>query len=161
MPAVSAGPAGRNCFRRDGSVWALAYGGVQAYVPHAKGLQDIPALLAHPCQPIPASELAGMITRSRGEPALDRRALAACRARLRDLDDDIAEADSDNDPERAARARAERDAFATELTRSVGRGGRPRRLGDDTEKTRKTVTIRIQRALRLLDSHHPALASHL
>jgi hypothetical protein len=34
-------------------------------------------------------------------------------------------------------------------------------LGDDTEKARKTVTIRIQRALRLLDSHHPALASHL
>ena len=78
-----------------------------------------------------------------------------------DLDDDIDEADANNDPERAARARAERDALIAELTRSVGRGGRPRRLGDDTEKARKTVTIRIQRALRLLDSHHPALASHL
>jgi hypothetical protein len=82
-------------------------------------------------------------------------------ARLRDLDDDIAEADSNNDPERTARAQAERDALVRELTRSVGRGGRPQRLGDDTEKARKTVTIPIQRALRLLDSHHPALASHL
>ena len=152
---------GSNRFRRDGAVWGLAYGGVQTHVPHAKGLQDIAVLLARPGQPVPASDLAGTITRSHGEPALDRQALAAYRARLRDLDDDIAEADSDNDPERAARARAERDALVTELTRSVGRGGRPRRLGDDTEKARKTVTIRIQRALRLLDRHHPALASHL
>jgi AAA ATPase-like protein len=153
--------SGRNRFRRDGMVWAVAYDGVQAYVPHAKGMHDIAVLLAHPGQPVSASDLAGTITRSRGEPTLDRQALAAYRARLRDLDDDIAEADSNNDPERAARARAERDALVAELTRSVGRGGRPRRLGDDTEKARKTVTIRIQRALRLLDSHHPALASHL
>jgi len=154
-------PNGGNRFRRDGPVWAVTYGGVQAHVPHAKGMHDIAVLLAHPGQPVPASDLAGTITRSRGEPALDRQALAAYRARLRDLDDDIAEADSNNDPERAARARAERDALVAELTRSVGRGGRTRRLGDDTEKARKTVTIRIQRALRLLDSHHPALASHL
>ena len=154
-------PNERNRFHRDGTVWAVAYGGVQAHVPDAKGMQDIAALLAHPGQPIPASDLAGTITRSRGEPTLDRQALAAYRARLRDLDDDIAEADSNNDPERAARARSERDALVAELTRSVGRGGRPRRLGDETEKARKTVTIRIQRALRLLDSHHPALASHL
>jgi hypothetical protein len=154
-------PNGRNRFRRDGTVWAVAYDGVQAHVPHVKGLHDIAVLLAHPGQPVSASDLAGTITRSRGEPALDRQALAAYRARLRDLDDDIAEADSHNDPERAARARTERDALIAELTRSLGRGGRPRRLGDDTEKARKTVTIRIQRALRLLDSHHPALASHL
>ena len=154
-------PNVRNQFRRDGTVWAVAYDGVQAHVPHAKGMQDIAALLAHPGQPISASDLAGTITRSRGEPTLDRQALAAYRARLTDLDDDIAEADANYDPERAAHAQAERDALVTELTRSVGRGGRPRRLGDDTEKARKTVTIRIQRALRLLDSHHPALATHL
>src|SRR5262249_31490549 len=134
---------GRNRFRRDGAVWAVAYGGVQAHVPHAKGMHDIAILLAHPGQPIPAGDLAGTVTRSRGEPALDRQALGAYRARLRDLDDDIAEADTNNDPERAARARAEKDALIAELTRSTGRGGRPRRLGDDTEKARKTVTIRI------------------
>jgi hypothetical protein len=130
-------------------------------VPHAKGLGDIAVLLASPGQPVPASDLAGAITRSRGDPALDRQALAAYRARLHELDDDIAEADDNNDPERLARARAERDGLVAELTRSLGRGGKPRRLGDDTEKARKTVTIRIQRALRMLDSHHPALASHL
>ena len=118
-------------------------------------------LLARPGQPVPASELAGTIAPSRGEPALDRRALSAYRARLRDLDDDIAEAEASHDLERATRARLERDAITSELTRSVGRGGGPRRLGDDTEKARKTVTARIHRALRILDVHHPALAAHL
>jgi hypothetical protein len=152
---------GRNRFRRDGAVWSVAYDGVQAYVPHARGLTDIAVLLARPGQPVPASDLAGAITRSRGEPALDRQALANYRARLRELDDDLAEADHNNDPEPLARARAERDALVAELTRSLGRGGKPRRLGDDTEKARKTVTNRIRRALRMVDSQHPALASHL
>jgi hypothetical protein len=110
---------------------------------------------------VPASELAGTIAPSRGEPALDRRALTAYRARLRDLDDDIAEAEANHDLERTTRARLERDALTSELTRSVGRSGRPRRLGDDTEKARKTVTARIHRALRILDVHPPALAAHL
>jgi hypothetical protein len=98
---------------------------------------------------------------SRGEPALDRQAVAAYRARLRDLGDDIAEAETNHDPERATRARLEHDALVAELTRSVGRSGQPRRLGDDTEKARKTVTARIHRALRFLDGCHPALAGHL
>src|SRR5207245_5706322 len=91
-----------NRFRRDGAVWAVAYGGVQAHVPHAKGMQDIAVLLAHLGQPVSAGDLAGTITRSRGEPALDRQAVAAYRARLRDLDDDIAEADANKHTEPAA-----------------------------------------------------------
>jgi hypothetical protein len=75
------------------------------HVPDGKGLHDIAVLLARPGQPAPASDLAGTIAPSRGEPALDRRALAEYRARLRDLDDDIADAESGHDPERAARAR--------------------------------------------------------
>jgi hypothetical protein len=155
------GRPGPNTFRPAGAVWAVAFGGTRTHVPDSKGLHDIAVLLARPGQPVPASDLAGTIAPSRGEPALDRRALAAYRARLRDLDDDIADAESGHDPERATRARLERDALVAELTRSVGRGGRPRRLGDDTEKARKTVTARIHRALRLLDTHHPALAAHL
>ena len=155
------GDPGRGTFRPAGAVWVVAFGGTRTHVPDSKGLHDIAVLLARPGQPVPASDLAGMIAPSRGEPALDRRALATYRARLRDLDDDIADAESSHDPERATRARLERDALVAELARSVGRGGRPRRLGDDTEKARKTVTARIHRALRLLDTHHPALAAHL
>ena len=155
------GRAAPSRFQPAGAVWSIAFGGVETHVPDSKGLHDIAVLLARPGQPVPASELAGTIAPSRGEPALDRRALTAYRARLRDLDDDIAEAEANHDLERATRARLERDALTSELTRSVGRGGRPRRLGDDTEKARKTVTARIHRALRILDVHHPALAAHL
>jgi hypothetical protein len=92
---------------------------------------------------------------------LDRQALAAYRARLRDLDDDIVEADADHDLDRAANARLERDSFVDQLSRAVGLGGRPRRLGDETEKARKTVTARIRRALDQLDDSHAPLAVHL
>jgi tetratricopeptide (TPR) repeat protein len=155
------GRAAAGRFQPAGAVWSIAFGGVETHVPDSKGLHDIAVLLARPGQPVPASELAGTVAPSRGEPALDRRAIAAYRARLRDLDDDIAEAEAGHDLERATRARLERDALTSELTRSMGRGGRPRRLGDDTEKARKTVTARIHRALRVLDVHHPALAAHL
>ena len=155
------GLAAPNRFQSAGAVWSVVFGGVETHVPDSKGLHDIAVLLARPGQPVPACELAGIVAPSPGEFALDRRALAAYRARLRDLGDDITEAEAMNDLERASRARLERDALTGELARSVGRGGRRRRLGDDTEKARKTVTARIHRALRVLDAHHPALAAHL
>jgi len=148
-------------FRLAGAVWSVAFGGAEAHVPDSKGMHDLAVLLARPGQPVAASELAGVAAPSRGEPSLDRRALAEYRARLRELEDDTSEADANHDLERAARARLERDALVAELSRSVGRGGRPRRLGDETERARKTVTARIYRALRLLDTLHPRLAAHV
>lgn len=150
-----------NRFQRTGPVWSVSFGGAQAIVPDAKGLRDIATLLARPGQHVPAKQLAGTAAPSRGQPAVDQTAVAAYRTRLADLDDDIAQADSDHDLERGARARVERDAIVTELSRSLGRGGRPRRLGDDTEKARKTVTARIHRAVRLIENHHTLLADHL
>lgn len=40
-------------------------------------------------------------------------------------------------------------------------GGRTRRLGDEAERARKTVTARIRDTLRKLDTLHPELAAHL
>jgi hypothetical protein len=40
-------------------------------------------------------------------------------------------------------------------------GGRRRRLGDEPEQARKTVTAQIKDTLRRLDQHHPELAEHL
>ena len=94
-------------------------------------------------------------------PTLDRQALTAYRTRLRDLEDDITEADTNHDLDRAGNARIERDALIAELTRSVGHHGRPRRLGDDNERARKTTTARIRRAIQDLDTYHHPLADHL
>jgi hypothetical protein len=55
----------------------------------------------------------------------------------------------------------ERDALLAELRGASGLGGRPRRLGDPTERARKTVTARIRDTLRHLDRRHPELADHL
>jgi hypothetical protein len=58
------------------------------------------------------------------DPILADRARAAYRARLAQLDGELAEADTHGDIERSARLAAERDALIGELTRAAGLGGR-------------------------------------
>ena len=47
------------------------------------------------------------------------------------------------------------------LTVAAGLGGRSRRLGDDTERARKTVSARVRDALSKIEHVHPELADHL
>ncbi len=96
-----------------------------------------------------------------GDEILDEKARNQVRARLVDLEEEIAEAEEWNDPERAARARDERDALLHELARALGLGGRARRLGDEAERARKAVTARIRDAIIKIHAVHPALAEHL
>jgi hypothetical protein len=133
----------------------------------AKGLGDLAALLARPGQPLHAAALVA----GSGAPAaelrlgadevLDERARRELRARLADLEDEIDEAERWFDPERAARARQERDALVDELVAAAGLAGRPRRLGDQSERARKTVTARIRDAIGRIERLHPALGEHL
>lgn len=62
-------------------------------------------------------------------------------------------------------SRSPRDAASCSSAACVGTppglGGRPRRLGDDAERARKTVGARIRDALRRIETVHPALAAHL
>jgi hypothetical protein len=95
------------------------------------------------------------------DPVLDDQARAAYRARLAELDAEIDQHDAANDPHHADRARAERDALLAELSRAVGLGGRPRRLGDDTERARKAVSARIHDAIARIERASPALGRHL
>jgi hypothetical protein len=48
-----------------------------------------------------------------------------------------------------------------ELHAASALAGRPRRLGDEVERARKTVTARIRDALRRIEQVHPELAQHL
>ena len=86
---------------------------------------------------------------------------AAYRTRLARLDEELAEADTHHDIERSARLAAERDALIDELTSAAGLGGRPRRLGDVTERARTTVTARIRDAIGRIERVHPELGRHL
>lgn len=61
---------------------------------------------------------------------------------------------------RAESARDERDFLVRELT-AAGLAGRSRRLGDEAEKARKTVTARIRHTIGRITRAHPELGDHL
>jgi hypothetical protein len=150
-------------FRRDGDLWLLGYEGRTVRVPDAKGLRDLATLLAAPGTPVHVSRLLAPAAapHAGADPVLDDRARAAYKARLADLDEEIDRASADNDPERAARARTEREFLIAELAAATGLGNRPRRLGDGTDKARKTVSARIRYTIGRIRRVHPALAAHL
>ncbi len=158
-----------NEFRLTGDTWSLAMAGRTVHVPDSKGLRDLHVLLRMPGKEIPAIRLlnpAGgqefvAAASMGGDTVLDDEAKAAYRRRLSTLDEQIESAALRGDDARAAAYDKERAALLTELRTATGLGGRTRRLGDEAERARKTVTARIRDTLRKLDSRHPELATHL
>ncbi|WP_406107446.1 ATP-binding protein [Micromonospora globbae] len=156
-------------FRRDGPVWRLAYAGTVVHLPDAKGLHDLALLISRPGTDVPAVELldpaAGpelvAARRLGGDPVLDDEAKARYRRHLSRLDEEIDRAAARDDMGKVAALEAERAALLDELRAAAGLAGRSRRLGDEAERARKTVTARIRDTLRKLDDRHPALAAHL
>jgi hypothetical protein len=151
----------RAVFRFDGGSWELDFQGTQVHLPDAKGLRDIAVLLSTPGRGVHVLRLLGVEEPTGADPLLDNQARRAYRARLSELDAEIDEARSWQDPHRAERASIERTALISELTAAAGLAGRTRRLGDRTERARKTVTARIRDALRRIDKAHPEMAEHL
>ncbi|WP_444950084.1 ATP-binding protein [Micromonospora ureilytica] len=156
-------------FRRDGPVWQLAYDGVVVHLPDAKGLHDLHLLLSRPGTDVPAVELLDpapgpelvAARRMGADPVLDDEAKARYRRHLARLDEEIDRAAARDDDRKVSKLDAERGALLDELRAAAGLAGRSRRLGDEAERARKTVTARIRDTLRKLDDRHPELASHL
>ncbi|GGM74397.1 AAA family ATPase [Dactylosporangium sucinum] len=174
QPATPAAPEGGpppadHEFRFDGAVWQLAYAGTVVHLPDAKGLHDLRLLLSRPGVDVPVAELldpsAGpelaAARRLGGDPVLDDEAKARYRRHLGRLDEEIDRAAVRGDEPRLAALDAERAALLEQLRAAAGLAGRTRRLGDEAERARKTVTARIRDTLRRLDERHPALAAHL
>jgi tetratricopeptide (TPR) repeat protein len=158
-----------NEFRLAGDTWSLSMAGRTVHLPDSKGLRDLHVLLRAPGKDIPATKLvnpaggAEVVAAASlaGDAVLDEEAKAAYRTRLSTLDEQITAAEDRGDDRRAARYDEERAALLTELRTATGLGGRTRRLGDEAERARKTVTARIRDTLRKLDTRHPELAEHL
>ncbi|MFC3455289.1 ATP-binding protein [Amycolatopsis speibonae] len=156
-------------FRRDEAVWTLLFDGVTAHLPDSKGLRDLHLLLGRPGSEVPSVRLLDpeggeVVVAAKslgGDAVLDDEAKARYRARLDELDELIDTATGLGQDARAAALDRERDALLAELRSAAGLGGRTRRLGDEAERARKTVTARIRDTLRKLDEQHPALAAHL
>jgi hypothetical protein len=161
-------PAGAatNVFRREGEWWTLAYAGRVTRLRDTKGLGDIARLLSSPERELHVLELVGVPKAGVHRPApgaevLDAEARHAYRARIVELEEEIAEAGSRNDTERAARAREESAFLVDELSAALGLGGRPRRTSDEIERARKAVGWRIRDTLKRIESEHPDLGRHL
>jgi hypothetical protein len=168
-PETGPAPAFVPEFRREGAVWRLGYAGAVVHLPDAKGLRDLHLLLSQPDVDIPAAHLldpaAGpelvAARQMGGDPILDDEAKVRYRRHLAQMDEAIDRAAGRGDRRRAASLEAERVALLDELRAAGGLAGRSRRLGDQAERARKTVTARIRDTLRRLDERHPTLAAHL
>lgn len=156
-------------FRREGAVWSLDFDGVAVHMPDSKGLRDLHVLLGSPGADVPAVQLldpsGGQETVAAhhmgADAVLDAEAKANYRRQLQRLDEEIDRAERRGDERKAVAFDAERQALLQQLRAAAGLGGRDRRLGDDAERARKTVSARVKDAIRKLDSRHPALAAHL
>lgn len=174
MAGLEAVPDGSNAqmsgeFRRDGDVWTLSFEERRVNMRDAKGLHDIAALLAVPGRSVRVADLIGLTSGHAAEeeavlgadPVLDQQARAEYRARLRELEGELADAERDNDLERVARTRLERQMLAEELSAALGLGGRERLLGAGQERARKAVTARIHNSLKRIEERHAELGAHL
>jgi tetratricopeptide (TPR) repeat protein len=153
---------------RVGELWTLTHGGGSFHLRDSKGMGYLARLLGEPHTEVhvvdlqaggPAPELRAA-AESAG-PWLDDQAKRAYRARLAELDDELAEAERFNDLERAARAREERELIGRELARAVGLGGRDRPAGSAAERARVNATRAIRGAIRRIVECDPSLGHHL
>ena len=155
-------PARRTlAFYRRGDIWTIGPAGAQIQLRHAKGFTHVVRLLAAPRVEFHALDLvggqrhggpsaaaaaaSGLDIHVRGGdsgPMLDAAAKGAYRARIMELEQEIAEAESFNDPERVARLRDELAFLLRELAGAVGLGGRDRKTGSDAERARVNVHAR-------------------
>lgn len=150
-----------NTFRMEGAAWTLAYEHEAVTLPDLRGLHDLALLLGRPGEELSSADLAGAKVHAVGLERADQAALRAYRERLREIDEDLAEAGERGDAAGSARLEEEKVALVGELSRVVGLGGRVRRSGGVAERARGAVTWRIRHAIRKITEVHPALGRHL
>ncbi len=159
--ATEATPA-PELFARRGDAWLLRFRGRESIIADMKGLHDIRRLLERPGDELHCLDLADRAAEAyAGERVLDAGARRSVQARIRELQEELAEAEDANDLGRAERLRGELDELLDALARALGLGGRNRRLGSLAERARSTVTWRIRHAVRKLHEVHQPLGRHL
>jgi hypothetical protein len=160
-------------FRREGEVWRVTWGTAALVLRPSRGLGMLAELASTPGRELYALDLdraaprggtgdgAEVVDAGDSGELLDEQARAAYRARLGELEGELAEAQSWNDAGRTARLRAEAEALRAELARAVGLGGRARRGGGAAERARINVQRRLADAIRHIARQHPDLGRHL
>jgi hypothetical protein len=166
--ATRAGAAFAEC-RRAGHSWRVRWQDRSVLIRDSIGMLHLAVLISNPRQDIPATELVAGLSAlagtgaeaGQGQPVLDRRAIAEYRSRHARLEAEIADLEAAGAQPEAARARAERDWLAAQLTSAAGLAGRTRSFPDDAERARVAVGKAIRRALTRIAAADPVIGAHL
>jgi hypothetical protein len=148
-----------------GGAWVVGPEPLTVPLAGLRGFGYLRALLSRPGLAVAALDLVGagqgtVLASGLGE-VVDRSALAAYRQRLRDLDDELADADARSDQGRSQLLYEERAALLAEVARATGLGGRSRTTGSSEERARVAVRKAITVAIDRVGTVDPALSRHL
>jgi non-specific serine/threonine protein kinase len=94
-------------------------------------------------------------------PALDARAKAEYKRRIKDLRQELNRAEQFNDPQRRSEIQSELQMIGDHFANAVGLGGKDRRASSETERARSAVTKCIKKAIEQIGEAIPALGYHL
>ncbi|MEM8952643.1 MAG: tetratricopeptide repeat protein [Verrucomicrobiota bacterium] len=149
-------------FRLENNLRIVAYEGAKTRLPEIKGFKDIERILANKDAEIHCTELMGNVSED-GAPdeIMDAKARSEYARNIRELQADLEDAKAANDSARAESIREELDPLIDHLAKSVGVGGRSRKMAAPAERARSAVTWRIRSAIRKIEAAHPALGRHL
>jgi len=176
--AEQPGKPGHLTLRHEDDFWLVGLADAVTRVPDSLGLHYLDLLIRQPGRDLAALDLVRLAAAAGpaaaatedglhdasgtgADEVLDQQARAAYRQRLTALDEELAEAEAWHDTERASRLRAEKDFLVHELAAATGLGGRPRRLGAESERARLNVTRAIRSAIAKIRDRAPAAAAHL
>ena len=148
-------------FRVQGELRVAVFEGARIELPEVKGYRDIELLLHSAGEEVHCSELMGAVAeKGARDDVIDARARSEYATRIRELQADLQEAESANDLARAEKIHEELDPLIDHLAKSVGLGGRSRKVVTPVERARSAVTWRIRSAIRKLEAAHPTLGRH-
>ena len=144
--------------------WTVTYCGQSAVLRPCIGLQFLSAILAAEGSPVHVNELIALqgplsLSSDAARATLDRDAVKAYRARLRDLHLSLEAAEANNDEGERLRALRERELLEKELSRQFGWKGRERSAS--AERARIRVRNRLSTAIRNIERAHPSAGAHL
>jgi hypothetical protein len=143
------------------------FDGKPAVVSNSKGLSYIVYLLQNSNREVPAADLfagfADMKTVPMGSagPIADKTAMKDYRLKLSDLESRIEEAERNNDLGTKQILQEQHDFLTNQILSARGFAGRSRESKSDRERTRKSVSNAINRAITSIRESLPHLADHL
>lgn len=149
-------------FILKGDVWEMNYSGKSIVLKDAKGFHDIYKLLSNINQEFHCLDLMdAAVDESSNTVSIDKKAKAAYHKRIKELQEDIAEAESLNQIESVSSLREEYDTILDHLSQSLGLSGKTRKVNSTIEKARSAVTWRIRNSIKKIEKLHLELANHL